>query len=130
VRRLDHAKEPGDRFARRGDLLRERDGNDEGNLLLVDVVADRECDGAVHGADQEIHAIALDQLARLRDAHVRLELVVFLDELDLASAGFAADLREVKLESPRRVLAYGGDRAGVRKEQADLDRKLLAKPDR
>jgi hypothetical protein len=72
-----------------------------------------------------VDLVLLDHLACLVERGGRVALVVLDDQLDLASADLAADLVEIELGAVDHVLADLRERAGERREHADLDRAAL-----
>jgi hypothetical protein len=86
-----------------------RDGPHDG---LQDVGEDR--------ADDEIGAVALDQLARLVDGDVGLQLVVDHDDLGVHAAELAAHLLHREEETVAGLLAEHRRGAGQGEDQADL----------
>ena len=74
----------------------------------------------MHGADQHVDLVALDQAVGVLRRVLGLGLVVELDELDLAPAELAALLREQHFDGEGDVLAELGERARVGEHQPDL----------
>jgi hypothetical protein len=98
-------------------------GDDVERLLLLGVVEHRERDIAGLHADDHVDLVAFDQLLGLLQPDLRIELVVLLDDLDLAAADGPADAVEEQVHAVEIVLGGIGDRAGEGIEVAELDRR-------
>ena len=91
----------------------------------LDVVGDRQAGIGEQVADQHVAIALLDQSARLLQGGVGVRSVVLDNQFDLAAAHLALDLIEIELHALDHFLAAGGDDAGERRQQADLDRARL-----
>src|SRR5262249_35646763 len=69
----------------------------------------------------EVHPILLEKLLRHLQPHVRLELVVFLDDLGGQSAQLASGVLHAQREAVVHVLADLAERPGERRDEPDLD---------
>ena len=78
----------------------------------------------MHGTDDDVHVVALDQLVHVVDGLGRFRFVVDLEVLDFAAAERAALLLHVQAKA---VLDRGTERrvgTGVGQHQPDLDLRL------
>src|SRR6266540_2971524 len=101
-----------------------RPGAHVGHLELVPHGHLRQGHRRVQPPEDRHDLLALDELARDRDALLRIALVVADDELELAAAEDAAlaiDLVDGDLQAALDGLARGGRAAGDRRREPDLD---------
>ena len=89
------------------------------------VVGDRQAGIGEQVADQHVAIALLDQAARLLQGGVGVRSVVLDNQFDLAAAHLALDLIEIELHALDHFLTAGGDDAGERRQQTDLDRARL-----
>ncbi len=75
----------------------------------------------MHGADQHIDLIALDEAIGVLGGLGRIGFVIHLEVFDLASAELAALLGNVELEAVLDGVAQRGKRAAVGQHEADLE---------
>ena len=73
---------------------------------------------------QQIDLVAFDQLLGLLQADLRIELIVFLDDLDLAAGDGPVDAVEIEVHAVEIVLGGIGNSAGERVEVAEPDRRV------
>ncbi len=78
----------------------------------------------MHGADDDVDVVALDQLVDVVDGFRRLGFVVDLEILELTPAELAALLLDVEAEPVLDRVAECRVRAGVRQHEPDLDLAL------
>jgi hypothetical protein len=99
-------------------------GHDVEGLLLLHVVEHRECDVARLNADHQVDLVAFNELFRLLQSDLRVELVVLFDQLDLSAGDSPIDAVEIEIHSVQIVLARVGQSARVRIDVADPDRSI------
>ena len=115
------AEEVRRRIAQRG-VLRGRGAVDEGHVRLgLGVVLDREALVAGERADDDLHAVLLDELADGADGAVGRGVGRADHPLDLLAAGHAVVLVERQLGAALAVLAEDRERSLEGREQADLE---------
>jgi hypothetical protein len=96
--------------------------DDGGHLALVHVVADGDGGRARHGAQDHVDLVALDELPRLGETHVRLAFFVLHDQADGPARHLAAHLvLPVELDAFVHLGAVDGERPGQRIEQPEPD---------
>ena len=108
-----------------GEIVGGNDRDEVGRPGALDVVGDCEARIGKQIADQHVAVALLDQAAGLLQGGVGVRSVVLDDEFDLAAAHLVLDLVEIELNALDHFLAAGGDDAGQRRQQADLDRTGL-----
>jgi hypothetical protein len=106
-----------------GEVPRERHRDDDGDTLLVHIVTDGQRHRAGDRADDHIHFLAFDEPPDLEQPDVGLELVVLLDQLELAPTGSGSHLGQRQLDAPSEILSRPGPDAGVGRQQPDLHRR-------
>ena len=107
---------------RAGDRVGAGVGHDQHGAAFLGRLGHRQRHAGVHGADDHVDVVALDQLVDVVGGLGRVGLVVDLEVLDLAAAELAALLLHVELEAVLDRVAERGVGAAVRQHQADLDR--------
>jgi hypothetical protein len=113
------AHRPGDRV---GAGVRD----DEQGVVVLRGLGHRQRDAGVHGADEDIDVVALDQLVDVVGRLRRLGLVVDLEVLHLTAGELAALFLDVELEAVLDRVAERGVGAAVGEHEADLDRAARA----
>src|SRR5262249_60143529 len=98
-----------------------RDVDHQRDLPVVDVGSERVRDGCLEDPGEDLHVVALDELARLRQALVRLVAARALgEELDPPPAGPAAGLAPVEEVAVAHVDPELRERPRGGKAEADL----------
>ena len=107
-----------------GDAVGVAAGNDVQHLLLVRYLGDGERDPRIHVADEELDAVAFDQLACLLHAGADIVGRIFDQELDLATehAALGVDLFDCVFDADQFVLRHRSVDAGERIDDSYFDR--------
>ena len=108
-----------------GQIVGGDDRNEIRRAGALDVIGDRQAGIGEQVADQHVAVALLDQTARLLQRGVGIGGVVLDHEFDLAAGNLVIHVLEVELHALDHLLAAGGDHAGERRQQADLDRAGL-----
>jgi hypothetical protein len=107
-----------------GDVLGSRQA-DQGGGIVAHIVEDREQLEGRQRPDDDVDLVALDQLLRLGLGARRVAAGVGNDEVDLAAGQRAVLLLEEGADALLHLDAALGERAGLDREQADLERRAL-----
>ena len=104
----------------------EREQADEGLVLLHDDRNGRRHHVGRIGADDEVDFVDVEQLGVDARHRRRIGLIVVIDQLHRPAeqAALGVDFLFPDLGAEQRLLAVGGERAGQRHAEADLDRVL------
>jgi hypothetical protein len=96
-------------------------GDDQQRVVVARDLRHRKRHARVDSADEHVDLVALDELVRVIGSFRRIRFVVDREVFDLASGELAALLVDGELEAVGDRSTERGERARVRKHQADLD---------